>query len=75
MAFKATPNMPFSLVLQHHFWASGVELNYTKKSLGNVFLLRLQTFFFNFCHAFVAFNALTLLVGWQEGHPACKKTE
>jgi len=19
-----------------------------------------------------AFNALTLLVGWQEGHPACK---
>jgi len=19
------------------------------------------------------FNALTLLVGWQEGHPACKK--
>jgi len=23
----------------------------------------------------VAFCALTLLVGWQEGHPACKKTE
>ena len=23
----------------------------------------------------VAFTALTLLVGWQEGHPACKKTE
>ena len=22
----------------------------------------------------VAFSALTLLVGWQEGHPACKKT-
>jgi len=22
-----------------------------------------------------AFNALVLLVGWQEGHPACKKTE
>jgi len=21
----------------------------------------------------VAFRALTLLVGWQEGHPACKK--
>jgi len=20
-------------------------------------------------------SALTLLVGWQEGHPACKKTE
>jgi len=24
---------------------------------------------------FLAFSALTLLVGWQEGHPACKKTE
>jgi len=23
----------------------------------------------------VAFSALTLLVGWQEGHLACKKTE
>jgi len=23
----------------------------------------------------VAFSALTLLVGWQEGNPACKKTE
>jgi len=22
-----------------------------------------------------AFNALTLLVGWQEGHLACKETE
>ena len=22
-----------------------------------------------------AFSALTLMVGWQEGHPACKKTE
>ena len=23
----------------------------------------------------IAFSALTLLVGWQEGHPAHKKTE
>jgi len=22
---------------------------------------------------YTTFNALTLLVGWQEGHPACKK--
>jgi len=22
---------------------------------------------------YLAFSALTLLVGWQEGHPACKK--
>ena len=24
---------------------------------------------------FIAFSALMLLVGWQEGHPACKKLE
>jgi len=33
--------------------------------------------FVNFCFIYyflrVAFSALTLLVGWQEGHPACKK--
>jgi len=27
-----------------------------------------------FTDGFHAFSALTLLVGWQEGHPACKKT-
>jgi len=27
------------------------------------------------CISLVAFSALTLLVGRQEGHPACKKTE
>jgi len=31
----------------------------------------LLVFFLLFC----AFSALTLLVGQQEGHPACKKTE
>jgi len=25
--------------------------------------------------AFTAFSALTLSLGWQEGHPACKKSE
>ena len=25
------------------------------------------------CSPRIAFSALTLLVGWQEGHPACKK--
>jgi len=24
---------------------------------------------------YFAFSALTLLVGWQEGHPACKRLE
>jgi len=27
------------------------------------------------CVVCMAFSALTLLVGWQEGHPSCKKTE
>jgi len=25
------------------------------------------------CRSFVAFSVMTLLVGWREGHPACKK--
>jgi len=28
---------------------------------------------FGECHCYHAFSALTLLVGRQEGHPACKK--
>ena len=24
-------------------------------------------------HIYIAFSALTVLAGWQEGHPACKK--
>jgi len=27
----------------------------------------------SFCDSTWAISALTLLVGWQEGHPACKK--
>ena len=30
-------------------------------------------FFFKLIVFNIAFSALTLLVGWQEGHPACKK--
>jgi len=31
--------------------------------------------FCKFCSLLpIAFSALTLLVGWQEGHPACKKS-
>jgi len=39
-------------------WASGVELNYTKKRLR--FLSRLQTFFY-FCHVFYIFNVFKFL--------------
>jgi len=34
----------------------------------NVFLMYSYSF-----SALNSFSALTLLVGWQEGHPACKK--
>jgi len=34
-----------------------------------------QSSFFDELGLFYAFSALTLLVGRQEGHPACKKTE
>ena len=35
----------------------------------------MQKNFFNFQRLVHAFSALTLLVGRQEGHPACKKLE
>ena len=31
--------------------------------------------FFTHLSSALAFSALTLLVGWQEGHPACKKLQ
>jgi len=33
----------------------------------------LSPFIYVFCYSDTAFSALTLLVGRQEGHPACKK--
>ena len=33
----------------------------------------LSNFLHLFCVTVCAFSALTLLAGWQEGHPACKK--
>jgi len=40
----------------------------------SAFTVRLQTFITLRClHLIFTFSALTLLVGWQEGHPACKK--
>jgi len=38
-------------------------------------LVRLVTLFLQVLSSAGAFSALTLLVGRQEGHPACKKTE
>jgi len=37
------------------------------------YLYELDWFPILYCLIFCAFSALTLLVGWQEGHPACKK--
>ena len=38
------------------------------------FVLLCSVFIFTFVlFIFSVFSALTLLVGWQEGHPACKK--
>jgi len=35
--------------------------------------MRSEALCFPVVHPFIAFSALTLLVGRQEGHPACKK--
>jgi len=53
--------------------ATHVVINFTL-DLPGVLNTALVLINFFFCTSF-AFSALTLLVGWQEGHPACKKTE
>jgi len=40
----------------------------------NVMMTITIYYFVSAAVAVVAFSALTLLVGWQKGHPACKKT-
>ena len=40
----------------------------------DLFLYKLDVHFFVYYFRILAFSALTLLVGRQEGHPACKKT-
>jgi len=42
--------------------------------LGNGWLL-LKAFYYVICYRCSPFSAMTLLVGWQEGHPASKKLD
>ena len=57
----------YMLVLRPYLWRD--EARHLHKSSGRV------AFFESLCVNFLAFSALMLLVGRQEGHPACKKTE
>jgi len=41
-------------------------------NVNEIFEILCCCFYWWCCNWFVAFSALTLLVGWQEGHPACK---
>jgi len=41
--------------------------------MATVAYLHLQNIITYLRYLLIAFSALTLLVGWQEGHPACKK--
>jgi len=40
----------------------------------NMFIIIIYYYYY-YCGSVVSFSALTLLVGRQEGHPACKKLE
>jgi len=55
----------YMLVLRPYLWRD--EARHLHKSSGTV------AFFESLCVNFLAFSALMLLVGRQEGHPACKK--
>jgi len=78
---------PFSTVLPNHTIIDLIQQSHFCREM-QCLLLQYQTscrawilhLFLPFVHYHVttlilyAFSALMLLVGWQEGHPACKKT-
>jgi len=49
-------------------------MNIQRALLPEHHLINLLFYFVTYC-LYCAFSALTLLVGRQEGHPACKKTD
>ena len=79
--------MPPCRLRQRKFWKFGYKMAHSKVYLNKcgqhsaILLPCLHThrsppfrkLVFFACFRFFAFSALTLLVGWQEGHPACKK--
>jgi len=54
--------MPFLPPNQQRQSTEGIQLYYWANKMITMIILHNT-----------AFSALTLLVGWQEGHPACKK--
>jgi len=59
------------LLYQQHTSASPATITHTQAAVNKLDIYHLQTVFNRPCHR--AFSALTLLVGRQDGHPACKK--
>jgi len=57
-----------SQVLQKHRFKSMYFSLHELTYVGVRFVIRPSVYV-----SIIAFSALTLLVGWQEGHPACKK--
>ena len=54
-------------------WLSSHKAVYHSESLFHIWPDFPHSAFLSCNNALVAFSALTLLVGWQKGHPACKK--
>ena len=71
-----TGNVCMRLIQNHEvvFCATSVATGYRRLLYKLVFhILLLWSLDLTVCLYFFAFSALTLLVEWQEGHPACKK--
>jgi len=61
------------LAFADHFAISTSEVSSAIQIYLLLLLLLLYTYLIYPFSALNPFSALTLLVGWQEGHPACKK--
>jgi len=49
-------------------YSKSIKVNHFRKPVATLHSLSSSLYWLQY-----AFSALTLLVGWQEGHPACKK--
>ena len=57
----------------HRWPTSKGHISYCKAADGQNLQILYICRFLHHSYTMIAFSALTLLVGWQEGHPACKK--
>ena len=72
------PSLPSSIQLHHNLQllpSFQQYLSYYTKKLNKNAIIKFKEMVISYSKLLIPFSALTLLVGRQEGHPACKKLD